>query len=87
MKQKDLVIGALTALTILVLAVAMVFLYIGSQAQAVSAKATNEFPGDNVEALLAYLDSDTHSLDEKNKAVWALGRLKDKRALPDLEKL
>ncbi len=87
MKQKTFVVGAVTVLTLLVAAVAGSLLYIGSQAQAIAAQATREFPGDNVEALIAYLNSDTHSLQEKDRAVWSLGRLRDKRALPTLEKL
>lgn len=47
----------------------------------VCAEARKEFPGDHVEALITYLKSDTHSFKEKNRAIWALGELADKRAL------
>ena len=41
-------------------------------------------PGDDVEALIAYMNSPEHSLRERNLAVWTLGRLQDPRALPAL---
>jgi hypothetical protein len=49
--------------------------------------AQKEFPGDHVEALIAYLESDNHTFKEKNNAIWALGELADSRALPALKKL
>lgn len=50
-----------------------------------AAVATREFPGDEVEALLAYVQSDEHGLSDRNRAVWALGQIGDRRALPVLE--
>jgi len=41
-------------------------------------------PGDDVGALIAYMNSPEHSLQERNHAVWTLGRLRDTRALPAL---
>ena len=49
--------------------------------------AANAFHKDKVESLLLLIDSDQHSLREKNDAIWALGVLKDKRALSKLESL
>jgi hypothetical protein len=41
--------------------------------------------GDDVAALIDYLDSPDHSLRDKDRiAVWTLGRLRDRRALPAL---
>jgi hypothetical protein len=45
-----------------------------------------ERPGDRVPALMAYIESPTHTLRERNRAVWALGQLGDARALPVLER-
>jgi hypothetical protein len=50
-----------------------------------TAQAAHPHPGDDVAALLAYVQSDTHSLQERNYAVWALGQARDPRALPVLE--
>jgi hypothetical protein len=49
--------------------------------------ATTVFHKDKVESLLLLLDSDRHSSKEKNDAIWALGVLKDERALNKLESL
>jgi hypothetical protein len=43
-------------------------------------------PKDDLGALVAYLDSGTHALKERELAIWTLGRLRDARALPALEK-
>lgn len=42
-------------------------------------------PGDDVAALMAIVESAQHSLRERNQAVWALGHLRDPRALSVLE--
>lgn len=39
---------------------------------------------DCTESLISIIQSDKHSFKEKNTAVWALGQLADKRALPVL---
>ena len=40
--------------------------------------------GDDVAALIAYVQSGSHSLHDRNLAVWALGQARDERALPVL---
>ncbi len=50
-----------------------------------TAIAVGEYPGDGVLALVTLVDAGDHSLKERNRAVWALGRLGDARALPTLE--
>lgn len=42
---------------------------------------------DCVEALLIQLDSNKYSAREKNKFIWTLGQLADKKALPALENI
>jgi len=64
----------------------LVCLYIGAHVKTVCAEAMQEYPGDRVEAVIAYMESERHSLKERNKAVWALGYLGDKRPLPVLKK-
>jgi hypothetical protein len=49
--------------------------------------ATSRYGGDNVEALMALIESKNASLREKNRAIWALGQIGDKRALPLLRRL
>jgi hypothetical protein len=59
---------------------------IGRAVEDFSREATAKYGGDRVEALIAQVDCQTCSLDERNHAVWALGQLTDKRALPVLRK-
>ena len=51
----------------------------------ISAEAAKQYPGDRVEALITYVKSEDHSLRQRNLAVWALGQIRDKRALPVLK--
>lgn len=48
--------------------------------------AMTKHAGDRVQALCALVDCQTCSLAERNRAVWALGQLRDPRALPILMK-
>ena len=41
---------------------------------------------DPVEALLVWIQSPLQTIQERNRGVWALGQLRDQRALPVLEK-
>ena len=59
---------------------------IGSAVHAASEAALQEQPADRVLALMAYVESPKHTLQERNRAVWALGQLGDARALPVLQK-
>jgi HEAT repeat protein len=61
--------------------------WISSDVRAACHEARQEFAGDCVEALMAYANSDQHTIEERNNAIWALGEIGDKRALPALEKL
>ena len=54
--------------------------------------ATRKYPGDKVEALMMFVESnesgyDAHRYTANNHAFWALGQLGDERALPFLRKL
>jgi len=53
----------------------------------VTRAAQAQFQGDPVEALIAVLQSDQHTFEEKNVAIWALSELADARALDVLESL
>jgi len=59
---------------------------IRSSVKEISSKAVRQYPGDRIEALIAYVDSENHSLKQRNRAVWALGQIGDERALTTLEK-
>jgi hypothetical protein len=49
--------------------------------------ATHLYQEDKVKALLLLIQDENISLDEKNRAIWALGKLRDKRAIPVLKEL
>jgi hypothetical protein len=51
-----------------------------------SKKAMAKFSGDRVAALIAVVDCETCDLRDRDNAVWALGMLHDRRALPVLHK-
>ncbi len=51
-----------------------------------SRSAMARFAGDRIEALMALVDCQDCRLEDRNHAVWALGQLRDKRALPVLYK-
>mgnify|MGYP001816007843 CR=1 FL=1 len=53
----------------------------------ITEQATSAFPGDAVEALSAFILSDSQSYEDKNTAIWALGQFADPDAIPFLEKL
>jgi len=50
------------------------------------AQTAHQHNGDDVAALVDYVESDLHTLSERNCAVWALGQARDVRALSVLEK-
>ena len=85
-KRSSLLIKVVIA-TVCVLSLAVVsfiglIFWIDSQVREYTIEVQTEFPGDEVEALIALLESEAHSLEEKNRAIWALGRLRDARAVP-----
>ena len=84
--KKVLVYGTLSCLAFLLAAFVMICFSIRSSVKEISAEATQQYPGDRIEALTAYVDSENKSLRQRNRAVWALGQIGDERALPTLEK-
>jgi len=56
-----------------------------SEVQSICKMAQEQFEGDEVEATIAMLQSEQTSFVQKNKAVYALGQIGDKRALPALQ--
>jgi hypothetical protein len=77
---------AVGAFVVLAAAIAGFALFILASAHGYGRAAQSQFPGDEVQALMTMVQSERHGLTERNHAVWALGQLRDKRALPVLEK-
>jgi len=83
--KKVLLYGSLCGLAFILVAFFIVCLSIRSGVKEISAVAVREYPGDRVEALIAFVESTDHSLKQRNLAVWALGQISDRRALPVLK--
>jgi hypothetical protein len=60
--------------------------WIVGNAHAIGGHAAREFGGDEVSALCALVQSDSHTLRRRDEAVYALGQLADPRALATLER-
>lgn len=82
--KKVIVYGASICFAFLFIVFLWACFDIRSGVKNISAEAVQQYPGDRVEALIAYVKSDEHSLRKRNLAVWALGQIGDKRALPVL---
>lgn len=83
--KRVLVYGVLSCVVFVLVMYVGICFGIRSAVKQMSAEATKEYPGDRVEALIAYVSSENHSLKKRNRAVWALGQIGDKSALPVLE--
>jgi hypothetical protein len=83
--KKALIYGTLVCLAFLFIFYLWACFSIRSGVKKISAEATQQYPGDRVEALISYVKSENNSLRKRNLAVWALGQIGDKRALPVLD--
>lgn len=78
-------VSAFLLLTLLAMA-SCAELLIGAGVKRYSQNAQEQFHGDRVAALSAMVECPSCDLRDRNHAVWALGQLADRRALPVLEK-
>ncbi|MHC4440605.1 MAG: HEAT repeat domain-containing protein [Planctomycetota bacterium] len=79
--KKVIVYGTLPCLAFLLVAFVLICFSIRSGVKEISAEATQLYPGDRIEALISYVQSENKSLRQRNLAVWALGQIGDERAL------
>jgi hypothetical protein len=81
------VAGWITAagLAALVALYSLAFLMIEVGVDRTAKAAMARFPGDRVVALAAQAGCESCSLSDRNHAIWALGQLRDARALPVLK--
>lgn len=84
-RKRVLVYGIFSCSVLVLMIFVIVCWTIRSSVKEMCAEATKEYPGNRVEALIAFVSSENHSLKDRNRAVWALGQIGDKRALPALE--
>ena len=66
--KKVLVYGSLPCLAFLLVAFVMICFSIRSSVKEISAQATQQYPGDRIEALITYVKSENHSLRKRNHA-------------------
>ena len=83
--KRVLVYGVFSCLVLVVIMFVTACFSIRSSVKEMSAEATSEYQGDRVKALIAYVNSESHSLKDRKRAVWALGQIGDQRALAVLE--
>jgi hypothetical protein len=83
--KRFLVYGVLSCIVLVLVMFVAVCFSIRSAVIQMSAEATKEYPGNRVEALTAYVISESHSLKKRNRAVWAIGQIGDQSALAVLE--
>ena len=76
------------AVLLLILAfIAIIYMIIFTEVRNTCDRAIAAYQKDCVDSLVLVLESEDKSVKEKNDAIWALGQIADKRALPVLEKL
>jgi hypothetical protein len=85
--KKILFYGGLICLVLFLIVYIWICWNISSAVKRISARATREYPGDRVEALIAYMQSEKPSLRNRNRAIWALGQIGDGRVLYVMENL
>ncbi len=73
------------AVLIILFAISLRMIYTG--VKSICEIASEKFETDNVEALISLIESDAFSFKQKNRAIWALGQIGDRRALHLLRKL
>lgn len=74
-------------IVLLFLATARHMIVQGLDAAIAKAQTAQPDSANNIAALIDYVKSDTHSLKNRNNAVWALGQLRDGQALGTLKEL
>jgi len=84
-KQKLFYIGAV-GVSIFLLFFVIACTWIGYEVKDKCQEAKREYKGDCVEALIALLNDEDKTFRPRNSAIWALGQLGHKRALPVLQK-
>jgi hypothetical protein len=90
--RRILLRGTLIVLSVCVVAILLLSLSVELHLKKICKTATQKYPGDKVEALMMSVESkeygyDAHRYRANNYAIWALGQLGDKCALPFLRKL
>ncbi len=85
--KKNIIFVISSALIIFITFIITAGISIGHGVKDISQSAMIKYPScDEVQALIMFVDSGENSLSERNRAIWALGQIGDKRALEVLRK-
>ena len=84
--KKFIIYGIPAGFVLLIAAYTLACWSIGTGVKSISEEALAIYSGDTVDALMKYMDAEEHSLQKRNRAVWALGQLGQTKALAVLEK-
>jgi len=85
--KKFIILGISSVVILFITLIMAAGICIGHGVKDISQSAMVKYPScDEVQALIMFVDSDENSLAERNRAVWALGQIGDKRALEVLRK-
>ena len=87
MKKKTIFVSVFAILIFALTLFIYSFFIIYKDVKAACLKAQNEYQEDFVSSLIKYIQEDKHTFRARNSAVWALGQLADKKALPFLYEL
>jgi len=85
--KKILLISALSIVALAFFFFSYTLRVIYQDVKATCLKAQREYEEDCVNSLIKLVQSDKKTFRERNTAIWALGQLADKRALPALKSL
>jgi hypothetical protein len=85
-KAKNFIFLGALAFGVLILLFVVGSIWIRFTVRSSCQSAKREYGGDCVEALITQLEDEKRNFKSRNDAVWALGQLADKKALPILEK-
>jgi hypothetical protein len=81
----NLAYAAAVGVSIFLLLVVVTFSWIGYEVKQQCKDAEREYGKDCVASLMALLDDEKKSFRDRNSAIWALGQMGDKKALPTLQ--
>ena len=85
--KRVIIIGAFVMALTFIICTSISFRLIYKGVMAACINANREHAGNCSQSLIAYIKSDQQTFENKNKALWALGQLANKEALPFLKEL
>ena len=87
LSKKYLIIGIPIGFISVILVYLVCCWIIFSGVKSITTQATEEFRLTPVQSLIAVIESNKFGFEKKNDAIWALGQIGDKKALPILEQI